>query len=595
MFSFACVEKSTAIPVHSDKIDLPASVLELLVKQHDPLPHPLTFRLATATNVCYAGVREFSAPENTILVSGDLYEALKGEGGFPVQAELVELPKATDLSIKPLKLYKNILNWKWFLEAKLTKYYCSLTRGQTLHLEDEFGSYELLIDKLEPAPTVCIIDTDINLDVVPLNDEMAKQFLHRETIDAIRVNQSAQTDKLLKLELEDHERVLITADTDYVVSNLPNVSDHSFIWHTLNGDNKLMLQNTFPYFEKTLYLLPFGPTLVQLSAYSSETVNPVSSDNVCSNCGATVAATSKIMHENFCLRNNVKCPHGCGKVFLRTVPENHWHCCEAYGDDEASFNRHRKYYHEPVTLECSRCSQVVSTRLVDHCVHVATSCPYTLHECRFCHLMVPKMEASTDALLSGMSQHELECGSKTTECPRCKRNVRLRDLESHMKLHELNRVSKPKPVICSNVNCIREAATSNELKLCDFCFGPLYSPVNDPTGQKLRSRVERRYILQLNSGCGNTWCKNKECKSSGMVSFKNFGEILNHIKTQLMSSPVFYFCVDLATTKKMLMVSLLLDEHEYDRAWICKAVQANVNLDDVRSWLSNNAVRIDEA
>ncbi|KAG7798625.1 hypothetical protein KL929_001668 [Ogataea haglerorum] len=594
MFSFPRVERSTVIPVHSDKIDLPASVLELLVKRYDPLPHPLTFRLATATNVCYAGVREFSAPEDTVLVSGDLLEALKGEAGGPVQAELIELPKATDLSIKPLKFYKNISDWKWFLEAKLTKYYCSLTRGQTLLLEDEFGSYELLIDRLEPAATVCIIDTDINLDVVPLDDEMAKQFLHRETINAIRVNENVQTDKMLKLELEDHERVLITADTDFVVSNMPNVSDRSFIWHTLNGDNKVFLQNTFPYFEKTLYLLPFAPTLIQLSANSSEKSTTVSSANVCSNCGATVAAASKVMHENFCLRNNVKCPRGCGKVFLRNVPENHWHCCEAYGDDDTSFKRHQKYFHYHMAPECSRCSQTVSTRLVDHCVHLATSCPYTLHECRFCHLTVPRMEASTDALLSGMSQHELECGSKTTECPRCKRNVRLRDLESHIKLHELNRVTRPKPVVCSNVNCIREAATSNELKLCEFCFGPLYSPINDPTGQKLRSRIERRYILQLNSGCGNTWCKNKECKSSGMASFQNFGDIINHIKTQLMNSSVFYFCVDLATTKKSIMVSLLLDEHEYDRAWICKAVLAKDNLDDVRRWLINNAVRIDE-
>ncbi|KAH3668616.1 hypothetical protein OGAPHI_002370 [Ogataea philodendri] len=595
MFEFNRVQQSSAIPAYSDKIDLPESVLSELVSQRESLPHPMVFKIATASQICYAGVREFSAPEGTVLVSGSLFSTLQIDLSPTVQLELVELPKGTDLSIKPLKLYHEISDWKWFLEAKLTKYYCTLTRGQLLKLEDDFGSFELLVETLEPAQTVCIIDTDINLDVVPLNDAMAHQLAEKHEPDVLTMGNSVQIDGLLKIDPQSNESFVLEADTDFVVSNMANVSETNFIWHTLNGNNKLVIKNTYPYFDSPLYLLPFGSTLVTMSPLEAEQLKTPSS-NVCSNCGAPVAAASKLMHENFCFRNNVKCPHGCGEVFLRKIPESHWHCCNAYGDDQSSFDRHRKYYHSPVTVNCTKCSYQVSEKLVDHCTHSATTCPYALHECKFCHLIVPRQEASTDALISGLSQHELECGSKTTQCPRCQRSVRLRDLESHMKLHELNRVSKPTPLICSNVNCIREPSTSsNSLNLCDFCFGPLYSNVNDPSGQKLRSRIERRYILQLNTGCGNTWCKNKECKSSGMAAFQNFVDILKHVKQQLMESSQYYFCVDLATVKKTMLVDMLADEHQYDRAWICKSVQATDNVQNARNWLADHAVKLDEA
>ncbi|EOD46267.1 putative cytochrome c heme lyase protein [Neofusicoccum parvum UCRNP2] len=99
-----------------------------------------------------------------------------------------------------------------------------------------------------------------------------------------------------------------------------------------------------------------------------------------------------------------------------------------------------------------------------------------------------------------------------------------------MKHHEFEKLSRPAPRLCRNANCGRtldgasktgdtRASTrmgqgpGNDIGLCSVCFGPLYVSMYDPEGKALRRRVERRYLTQLLSGCGKSWCRNEMCKT----------------------------------------------------------------------------------
>ncbi|GMF37189.1 unnamed protein product [[Candida] boidinii] len=212
-------------------------------------------------------------------------------------------------------------------------------------------------------------------------------------------------------------------------------------------------------------------------------------------------------------------------------------------------------------------------------------------------------------------------------------------MKTHLRLHDLDRLQRPKPIKCSNVNCCKILKVQNGsvidnslgLKLCEVCYGPTYNPVYDPTLIKLKSRLERRYIIQLTKGCGNSWCKNRDCKSSGLSEILKKDElkmvdIIKYVKQNLLNLitilpgydenlirsvddfnnlNTFWFCVDLSVTKKKLVADLIFEEGEYDYEWICKAV-SEVNLEkfisenqmsainSVRNWLSENGVRTDE-
>ncbi|ODV88822.1 hypothetical protein CANCADRAFT_57915 [Tortispora caseinolytica NRRL Y-17796] len=196
----------------------------------------------------------------------------------------------------------------------------------------------------------------------------------------------------------------------------------------------------------------------------------------------------------------------------------------------------------------------------------------------------------------GMSGHEAECGSRTTECHVCGKNVRLRDMEMHMGWHDHTRRQGTPPIICNNINCGRILDSDNALGVCSICFGPLYNTVLDTDGVKLRRRLERRYFIQLTRGCGKEWCRNNECMT-GAGHKLAIKEATSRVK-ELMNEGnkgVFYFCVDETCTRNMVIVNWLAEEHEYDRSWCCAAVQAAQGREDLaRQWLANNAVKLTE-
>ena len=200
-----------------------------------------------------------------------------------------------------------------------------------------------------------------------------------------------------------------------------------------------------------------------IPAHDSD-VPPNPEDVRCKNCNQWVPGRTLMLHENFCLRNNILCPHGCGQVFQKRSPEfeAHWHCPHdsAYGDTPFSHSKHDFLHHPTDVLRCSECStQETFPSISALARHKTTTCPAKPILCRFCHLIVPQEgdpdAPNAEALLSGMTPHELADGARTTECHLCSKIVRLRDMETHLRSHDLDRLTRATPIPCRNINCGR--------------------------------------------------------------------------------------------------------------------------------------------
>ncbi|OWB85212.1 hypothetical protein B5S33_g3871 [[Candida] boidinii] len=712
---------------YSDKISLPPSVLESLVSQEKTLglaslTHPLIFKISLdSSNFCFVGIREFTANEGEIELTGLVanklgvdYKAIEKQqqqGEYEnlndTKVELyidliTNIPMGKRLDLQISEVYPEINDWKWFLEAKLSRFYTTLTQGDFLYLRNTNNTVcKLKVLKTEPSSTINIIDTDLDLSIEPADEDVARKMMERAHKisklgeEQIKMNFKNSTKINLLVSNKSSKKILVDLNSlstsklennlqiklessyefvDLIVSPNPYISSDSFIWSTYNKpfqpkEIEIEHDNIFLENCSTLYILPVvsgeessANISVSISCANEKDRNfnqvdvndnqniesELGSDDVlCTNCGARVKKTALILHENFCLRNNVKCPQGCGKIFLRTVPSTHWHCDKCtpkslfFGEGANSKKLHDDIFHkEYVCLDeeiGSTDEQVKFPNLIQYAFHRATDCAGLLHECRFCHLLLPRGKNSP--MLLNLSSHEYQCGTRTMECDKCQKFIKLRDMKTHLRLHDLDRLQRPKPIKCSNVNCCKILKVQNGsvidnslgLKLCEVCYGPTYNPVYDPTLIKLKSRLERRYIIQLTKGCGNSWCKNRDCKSSGLSEILKKDElkmvdIIKYVKQNLLNLitilpgydenlirsvddfnnlNTFWFCVDLSVTKKKLVADLIFEEGEYDYEWICKAV-SEVNLEkfisenqmsainSVRNWLSENGVRTDE-
>ena len=371
---------------------------------------------------------------------------------------------------------------------------------------------------------------------------------------------------------------------------------------------------------------------------------PKPEEDCCKNCHQLVPRRTMILHENFCFRHNVLCPK-CNNVFQKSSPEwqNHWHCCydDSYGNTPSSHHKHDALLHTP--RPCPNCDyNAANTPDLAH--HRTTTCPQKQILCSFCHLQVPQQGpedpplSDSEVILSGLTPHEIVDGARTTECHLCAKIVRLRDMSTHLKHHDLQRLSRSKPRICRNINCCRtldgvgkngelkrEQPLRNELGVCDTCFGPLYVSMYDPDGKALRRRVERKYLTQLLTGCGQSWCRNQYCKSGrrnlrlqGAEDNVTSKEALGMIKPfleglKVKGSPV-HFCTDEGSQRRRVMAEMITAEGMegggaakgkgkgkegaaggYDLEWCVAALEAESgDLGKAMEWLKTWAPTRDE-
>ncbi|KAI9766420.1 MAG: hypothetical protein M1840_006526 [Geoglossum simile] len=727
---------------------------EIYQETQQQLPHPLTFRLVNPQNgrVVYAGIREFSAQDGEVGLSSFLRQALgldneagadgavSGDsprhdshgdeamaGGIDEPNEALsritvhakQLPKGTYVRLRPLEAGYDPEDWKSLLEHHLRSNFTTLTKGEILAVPRGRGNgnkkqFRFLVDKFVPeGEGICVVDTDLEVDIEALNEEQARETLQRRLAKSQTTTGTLEGSSVGgKLEIWDgvQGRVLEGDYVDYTIASwdrskgleieLGGVGDDEevdlFVSPLAARQRSRPREDEFVFgdmgnkYPKRIHLQPTNVELeeaeaVWVSAYgyqfppvednstngpprsfyiratqfngsevpttpSEQADEAPGSDYIrCKNCKQWVPQRTMVLHENFCVRNNILCPQ-CRTIFKKSSPEwsNHWHCPRdsAYGNSASSKIKHDEVAH--ATRLCPNCSHE-ATNLEALAQHRTTLCPGKPILCRFCHLIVPQ-EGDPDfpdpeALLSDLTPHELADGARTTECHLCSKIVRLRDMATHLKHHDIQRRNRPKPAICRNANCgrtldgvgkngeVRAASrvgqgAGNALGLCSICFGPLYVSMYDPEGKALRRRVERRYLTQLLAGCGKPGCRNEYCKSgrknmgiteengqplnsqSILPMVKPFAEKLEDVKR----SPL-HFCVDEASQRRRGLAEMMsaaggthgqsngkgkekeaAERDGYEFEWCIAALEAESgNLERAGTWLGNWAPSIAEA
>lgn len=681
------------------------------------LPNPLMFRLENPANknVVFAGIREFSAPEGSIALSPFLMETLgidqqdlaepppdtemtDADGisthqpqpkGVPLKVQSRQLPKGTYVRLRPLEAGYNPDNWKPLLERQLRDSFTTLTNGAVLSVQGATRgeTFKFLVDKLAPEDGgVCVVDTDIEVDIEPLDEEQARETLRQITarsqagtehgsskggdIDIWKSVQGqvvpgeyvdytlpswnrSQTLDIALAGIPDDALVdlfvsprssrqrALPRDEAHVFGNFDQprdgaksisiapsnveveeaeailVSVHAYpVQETQGGSHEKSDPKPIPYTLRAKATVSGEPTAGVTEADGQQEHD--ADDEQCKNCLQWVPKRTMVLHENFCRRNNIVCPR-CKSVFKRGSSEweSHWHCDldEAYGSSTVSKTKHDDTFHG--SHQCPAC-EFSTNALPDLARHQTSVCPGKIILCRFCHLEVPQegdpLDPSPEVVLSGMTAHELADGARTTECHLCDKIIRLRDMEMHLKHHELDKVNRAKPRICRNINCGRtlhgvgpkgqvgaqnggqnQSQGSNSLGLCATCFGPLYVSMHDPEGKALRRRVERRYLGQLMSGCGKSHCRNEWCRtgranaglepkgSSSQAALPLVKPLLAAVQAE--DAPL-YFCVDEASQTRRKLAEMMAAERVWDLEWCVAASEAEKgNPDKMRDWL----------
>lgn len=532
---------------------------------------------------------------------------------------------------------------KSFLEARLNNAFSSISKDDYILMSTNSNGelsdklYKFKVEGLSPGSTVNVVNTDLELEVVrtikapahtagtgisssselPVGEQGRKNV--RVSIGDVKSITPSESNTVFQLASHSNlELCIIENDTDE--------SGQIFLGgdNTVDFDCCLLSSNSAPSsilrLQKNISSridLPEGKIyfVVRFDDGSLERVlkftvqektlelNRSSSDHqLCPHCGNYIPSTAYDLHELRCSRSVKTCPE-CPKKFINvsSVPPEHWHCSQQhplmFGDTTRSLKRHQHFYHEPQI--CDLCqSHFQNLELMAR--HKHDECPMKEHICRFCHLSLPREKSTVESRYFGLSGHELACGMKTTECYKCGKIVKRMELDLHLGIHNAEKVDKAKRLqltLCKNVNCCRTLGEVwNAQSLCDVCYGQFYSTQDDPDGSQFLKKLERKYVIQLSRGCGSTFCKNMNCKSSGLSQLSTMSEVMNHVHKSLMVVPIsqFWICVDEATTKKKLVADMYaeLKSGKYEIEWIYYGVNRipSVTTDALDHWLGENAI-----
>ncbi|RMD41433.1 hypothetical protein DV735_g3688, partial [Chaetothyriales sp. CBS 134920] len=716
-----------------------AHAREVLAERQQQLPHPLTFRLVNPRNgrAVYAGIREFSANENEVQLSRFLREALgveekgetdaeergetdaeeKGEAdaeekgetdaeertertGEPAaesQDETVtvhakQVPKGTYVRLRPLEAGYDAEDWKALLERYLRGNFTTLTVNQVLDVPGAKGEhFRFLVDKFEPeSEAICVVDTDLEVDIEPLSEEQARETLNRRlerAKTAPGTKEGSSVGGVLKLDDEVHGQVVpgeyvdyklagwaassdldveVSADSELPVSvdvfvspissrhqSKPRADDHVVGDMSSRPTKRIKLAHgdldaAADALAISVHAWPPEPgegegaqppiayklAVRRTSDQQQDNSNhclPAADEEICKSCRQAIPKRTLPLHEAFCYRNNISCPK-CQTVFLKTSDawKTHWHCPhdDDYGSGESSQSKHKAIFHPAQPFTCHGCG-FSAFDLSILAQHRSSSCPAKEILCQFCHLLVPQQGPDdpgfndAEVLLSGLTPHELSDGARTTECHLCGRFVRLRDMKTHLGLHDRERLARPRPTVCTNPVCARTIKSpgaisdhqQQQLGLCNECFAPLYGTTHDPDGKALRRRIERRLLQQLLAGCGKPWCRNTDwCRTgqshSGIetaaaapaLTARDALPLIKPVLDQLKAGSghsALYFCIDENTQTRRVIADAMAaasgSSGEYEIEWCIKALEESRNdVAQAHDWLRAHAPRINE-
>ncbi|SCU92303.1 LAMI_0E09692g1_1 [Lachancea mirantina] len=532
---------------------------------------------------------------------------------------------------------EDVFSMKAFLEARMNNAITCVTQNQRLLVskapngERASEIFEFDVIELDPSPVSIVVNTDLELDLL-LEESISGSSTQQTSASnstkplALRIGEltTVSEDKQQIYSLKCRKNLLLEISQNDLGESLQIVAGHDsntlsedcYDFSTLMSSAKMLRSSVnsstiVPLPEEgMIFLKPvwFDSNDTATFKFRIKEANEIESQDEiegkvkCRHCSTLIAAGTYPLHEVHCARSTRICDE-CGKMYcqVKTIPQEHWHCCKDHqlmaGDMNVSRLRHLEFFHVPIG--CDMCSASFESK-DDLAKHKHQVCPRRLHSCRFCHLRIERGESSVEARYYGLSGHELNCGIKTTECYRCQKTVKLMELERHMEFHDLKRIERGKSTvidICKNVNCCRILTNlTNRWGLCSLCYGPFFDTQDDFDGKRFLRKLERKYVIQLTRGCGSTFCKNSECKSSGLVNMGSLKEIITHVQVDLLKEPmeVFSLCVDESTTKRKVFADTFLElqPNEYAPEWVCRGAcyLKTLNMDSLMDWLHENAI-----
>lgn len=454
------------------------------IEQQQVLPNPLTFKLVNPENgkAVFAGIREFSAPDETVGLSTFLSGTLGIKVSDSIQASKPaeeiesisqtapsegrslssrltvhahELPKGTYVRLRPLEAGYDVDDWKALLEQHLRDTFTTLTDKETITIPAGRETVRFLVDGLKPNhEAVSLVDTDIEVDIEPLDEDQARETLQRLAQKAqrapgtkdgssvggkLRLGES-ETGQVLPNDYIDYSVECSDSSLDYEieVTSLDDDSDIDIFANPFTRKNRerprddnyvfgdfssaitkrIHIRHTNVELEDSSALrlsvrgypakdsvapsqpkpVPFSIRVsVATSVGEAEDPEPLATDTIlsadeepCLNCHQSVPKRTMFLHRNFCLRNNVVCPK-CQNVFQKTSDEWKQHWhCEH--DDAYGNAAYSKSKHERYTHVPVKCPSCdyQASNIQGLAHHRTTACPSKLILCRFCHLQVPQ-------------------------------------------------------------------------------------------------------------------------------------------------------------------------------------------------------------
>eukprot|EP00922_Rhytidocystis_sp_ex-Travisia-forbesii_P042375 GHVS01063303.1.p1 GENE.GHVS01063303.1~~GHVS01063303.1.p1 ORF type:complete len:263 (-),score=23.54 GHVS01063303.1:65-853(-) len=136
--------------LQGDKISLPRSVLDLIMQRKVEVPWQFALRTTPSSETLQcqkrhvsASVLDFRAPENYVFIPPWMMTHLKLRARDVVQCDLVKLPEAVTLILRPHSdEFFNIPRHRAVMENRL-RHYSSLTKGSTIVLKHSGKEYQL--------------------------------------------------------------------------------------------------------------------------------------------------------------------------------------------------------------------------------------------------------------------------------------------------------------------------------------------------------------------------------------------------------------------------------------------------------------------
>ena len=453
---------------------------EAVADRQPQLPHPLTFRIVNPTNgrAVYAGIREFSANDNEVHLSAFLREALglqndsstqsTREGtpsgdvqmtnGADAKLESVtiyahQLPKGTYVRLRPLESGYDPEDWKSLLERHMRDNFTTLTLNEVLDVSaSRHEHFRFLVDKFEPeVDGICVVDTDLQVDIEPLNEEQARETLSKQLAKRKRaagtqegssvggnIDLSSELDgQVLPGEYVDYAlqkwhrsqdlEISVTTENEVLSLDLlvspvsahsrakPREDEHVFADFSGRPNKRLKLSHrnvdveqaeslqisvhAWRAFEDESEPKHTTPLTFKLSVTNGNTsrledavAEPGPDEVICKNCHQQIPKRTLPLHEAFCYRNNVICPK-CSNVFLKNSEawKAHWHCDhdDDFGNGSLARQKHDAIFHPTQRLQCPNCDfQAFDLPILAQ--HRTSTCPGKEILCQFCHLIVPQ-------------------------------------------------------------------------------------------------------------------------------------------------------------------------------------------------------------